>query len=94
MADYVFWGVQIITTGVIGLMGYFLKGIKKDITDSILKNDARVTKLEEEVHRMPGKYVLKEDYQLNIRNIDSKFDRVDEKLDRITKILMDGRSVK
>jgi peptidoglycan hydrolase CwlO-like protein len=101
MSSYILLGVQILTSIVIGAMGYFLKGIKDDITKSISKQDERVTRLEEEVHRMPGIYVLKSDYQNNIRNSDQKFDKVDEKLnrvddklDRIIKSLMDGREQK
>lgn len=89
MNNYIFWVVQIITSIAIGAIAYFLKDIKKSITEDIAKNESRVTKLEEEVHRMPGKYVLKEDYQINIKNIDNKFDTVDAKLDRIIDKLME-----
>ncbi|OQB15728.1 MAG: hypothetical protein BWY15_00441 [Firmicutes bacterium ADurb.Bin193] len=94
MNNYIFWVAQVVTTIAIGAIAYFLKDIKKTITEDIAKNEARTCKLEEEVHRMPEKYVLKDDYQNDRKNINYQFGTIDAKLDRIMDKLIEKGMVK
>lgn len=83
------WIIQTITMLGIGMIGYFMKDLKKSIEEkisnnelSIKENTEKIEGLKEEFHKykteMPFHYVLRDDFIRAMSNVDKKLDKIYE----------------
>lgn len=83
------WIIQTVTMLGIGIIGYFIKDLKKSIEEkiannelSIRENTEKIEDLKEEFNKykteMPFHYVLRDDFIRAMSNVDKKLDRIYE----------------
>lgn len=92
------WVLQIATTLVIGVLGFFAKGVLTELKDGIKKNDEKVKEVEVKLGRdlktlenelndlksdLPFVYTLREDFIRSLNNVDKQMTNIDGKLDKL-----------
>lgn len=76
--------LQLITVTIIGIIGYFIKDKVKSLQEKDKKNEESINSLQKELidfqKEMPFRYVTRDEFIRSITNIDSKLDKIYEKL--------------
>lgn len=71
----------------IGVIGYFLKSLHRDIKEKFAETEKKIAQVEREFMefkaQMPRHYVLKDDYIRTISSFDLKLDSMDKKMDTL-----------
>lgn len=84
MDQWISWGVNIATTLMIGIVGFFIKNTMNRITSDLERQSQRIdaleTKLNATIQQMPFDYTLREDFLRAVNGLDNKLDRVLERL--------------
>lgn len=94
-SDIAFWAIQTIIGLMIGVIGYFIKDLRKTMQNEIERSQAesksnkdKIEKLEKEFNdykeSVPYKFVLHEEFNRVVGNFDRK-------LDEIMKFLREGK---
>lgn len=93
--DIAFWGIQTVVSLMIGIIGYFIKDLRKTMRTELerMNSEGKETKKElEQLKRdfndykeaVPYKFVLHEEFNRVVGNFDRK-------LDEIMKFLREGK---
>ncbi len=80
--------VLIFVIGIgIGVIGYFLKSLHRDIREKFAEAEKKIAQVERDFMEfkalMPRQYVLKDDYIRTIASFDLKLDSMDKKMDSL-----------
>lgn len=90
------FALQTVTTIIVAIVGWAIKGTFAEMKDSIKKNNIDMEKLKTEFHELksdlPLIYVLREDFIRTLNNVDDKMGSVNDKLDKIILSNSNGRS--
>ena len=96
MNDFM-WIIQLATTSLIGVFGFFVKGTMNKIETGIKDNDLKIKEVNNDVTQLrtelndlkadlPFVYTLREDFIRSLNNVDTKMNNIDGKLDKLIQI--------
>ncbi|PYG86723.1 hypothetical protein LY28_02749 [Ruminiclostridium sufflavum DSM 19573] len=84
------FALQVITTLVLGLIGWSVKSAISDMKDAIKKNAFDIEKVKTELSDLksdlPLVYVLREDFIRTLNNVDKQMRDMNGKLDKIIQL--------
>jgi hypothetical protein len=91
MNNWLQWVIQTATVILLGIVGYFLKDMKKTHEEKIAENKEDIKALRKDFDTFkdeaPMRYVYRDDFIRTITGVDKQFENVDTKLDKIYDIL-------
>lgn len=86
-SEILMYGLQLVTTIVLGLVSWSIKSAISDIKDALKKNSDEIEKVKKELSELksdlPFVYVLREDFIRSLNNVDKSMSDMNGKLDRI-----------
>jgi septation ring formation regulator EzrA len=84
------FALQTITTLIIGVIGWSIKGAIADMKNAIKKNENDIQSVKKELSDLksdlPLVYVLREDFIRTLNNVDKQMGNMNDKLDKILQI--------